>query len=519
MNKSEIVRLEIIEKRLKAYFEECGLNIFETDFEIVTADKMLEALARHLPTNFSHWSHGKDYEIEKARYDSTGYGIPYEVVWNFDRPIAYLVDTNPFALNALIVAHVFGHVDFHVSNLIMQHGRKMKDVIIEARSARKRFEEYRRLYGKEAVDMVIEAAMAFRYHQDPDMLAEEVSEEDLRETLLAREQQRLNELDNDLAMTMTEEGKVEIKKKIEESRALFSKYETQTPPEPEYDILKYLLEKSPKMSKPWVADIVSVIREQARAIAPNRRTKLTNEGWASYWHIRGLRQLVEEGLLSFAECEEAISFHAKVVPRSRAGFNVYAIGLAFWESIEDRWNKGKFGPEWDNCKDRYARANWDKKRGLGRQKMLELRQVLTDRTVIENYFTDDYIRDEELYIYKTQIVQDRDGKLYEDYVIAEDRPPVIREILRRSFSSSGIPNVAVINGNLSGTGQLVLQHYFSGFELNPEYENGSLEKLHALWGRPVHLYTHEIVSQDEKTGAFKLKTIKHHFDGKNHVIT
>jgi stage V sporulation protein R len=517
MNKQEITRLVIIEKRLKEYFTECGLNIVDTDFEIVTSARMIEALAKHLPTNFSHWSFGRDYEREKTQYDYTGHGIPYEVVWNFDKPIALLVDTNPFALNALIIAHVFGHVDFHVSNRIMQNGRKMVDVMIEARSAKKRFEEYRKLYGDDEVDNVIEAAMAFQLHQDPDLFAEDISEEDKRKMLVSNENNKLNSLKNELALAQTEEGRAELKHKIANSEVLLSKYERMSPPVPEYDILKYLLEHAPKAKKPWVHDIISVIREQMRAFAPNRRTKLMNEGWASYWHVRGLRWLVSEGLMTNGECEEAIKFHAGVVQKHLAGFNVYSIGLSFWEHVEDAYNKGKFGPEWEKCKNRYNRANWDKKIGKGREKMLELRQVLSDRMAIENFFTDDFIEFAALYIYQSHIVEDDEGNQFEEYFIAEDRPPVIREILRRHFSTSGIPNVSVRDGNANRSGELIVEHHFSGFELDPKFENGALEKLYYLWEKTVHLITYEIESADPETGKIKLRQILHTYNGRNHI--
>lgn len=518
MNRQEIERLVKIEQRLRQYFTECGLNIVDTDFEIVTSSRMIEALAKHLPTNFSHWSFGRDYEREKTQYDHTGHGIPYEVVWNFDKPIALLVDTNPFALNALIVAHVFGHVDFHVSNRIMQNGRKMVDVMIEARSAKKRFEEYRNLYGDDEVDNVIEAAMAFQLHQNPDLLfAEDIPEEKRRRMLVEEEERKYNILSNELALAQTEEGRADLREKLVESLRLLRSYERNSPPVPEYDILKYILENSPKAKKPWVQDVISVVREQMRAFAPNRRTKLMNEGWASYWHVRGLRQLVADGLLTHGECEEAIKFHAGVVQKHLAGFNVYSIGLSFWEFIEDAYNKGKFGPEWDKCKDRYERAKWDKKLGLGRKKMLEFREFLSDRMAIENYFTDDFINFASLYIYSTHIVEDEQGNQFEEYYIAENRPWVIRDILKRHFSTSGIPNVAVKDGNFKRSGELLLEHYFSGFELDPKFENGALEKLYYLWEKTVHLVTYEIEEADPETGKLKLKQIIHTYNGKNHI--
>jgi stage V sporulation protein R len=45
--------------------------------------------------------------------------------------------------------------------------------------------------------------------------------------------------------------------------------------------------------------------------------------------------------------------------------------------IEDRWNKGQFGKEYDDCDDMAERAHWNRRLGLGRQKMFEVRKHST----------------------------------------------------------------------------------------------------------------------------------------------
>ncbi len=515
MNKEQIKRLSLIEKRIIEICKENGLITTNINFEIVTAERMIEALAYRLPTNFSHWSFGKNFEKEETSYRHTGGGIPYEVVWNFNNPTALLVDTNPFALNVLVVAHVFGHVDFHLSNIFQKQGRKITDVIIEARNAKKRFIEYESKYGVDEVEKVIDAAFSFQYHQDPDPFSDDLTEEEIRERLLKQSRFRLNELNNKLAVASSPKEHESIKNEIAELKKNIDFYETQTPPLPEYDILRYLIQNSPKMKKDWVRDVVTVVREQMRAILPNIRTKLINEGWATYWHTKILRQLAKEKLITTAEHEEAIGFHAKVVRKNRLGFNVYCIGPAFWEMVEERWDKGKFGPEWESCKERSVRQDWDKKLGLGRKKILELRKILSDRVAVQNYFDDDFIRDEEIYIWRSRIDERKGEEIFE---IVEDRPAIIRQILLNQYTNFGIPNVFVVDGNFGGKGELLLKHSFSGFELNPKYENGALEKLYFLWERPVHLITYEIESYDEQSGQYKIKEIIHSFDGVRHTI-
>ena len=515
MTPEEIKRLAVIEKRVNEIFKENGLNTTTINFEIVSATRMIEALAYRFPTNFSHWSFGRNFEKEETQYRYTGAGIPYEVVWNFDHPVALLVDTNPFALNVLIIAHVYGHVDFHLSNMLMRHGRSIADVIAEARSAKKRFLEYEKKYGVDEVEKVIEAAMAFQYHQNPDPFADPIPEDESRERLLESERARLNELERKASLSMYPDDSKKLAEEITLAKKRIAYFENHSPPEPEYDILKYVLEKSPKMKKAWVKDIVTVVREQMRALAPNFRTQLLNEGWASYWHINVLHQLVREKVITYTECEEAIVFHEAVTQRSRVRFNVYCIGLAFWKMIEDKYDKGRFGPEWENCKDREERDSWDKKLGLGRKTMIEFRKRLSDRVAIENYFDDDFIRQEEIYIWESYYDETTNEEVF---VVVEDRPEVIRQILVQQRTGFGIPSVVVTDGNYDGAGELFLRHFFSGFELDPKYEDGALEKLYYLWERRVHLLTFEIVSRDEETGAIKVKGILHSYSSKGHSM-
>ena len=514
MNEEEIQRLMDIEKRVGEFCREKGLNTTSINFEIVTAEKVIEALAYRMPTNFHHWSFGRDFEKQETIYKITGAGIPYEVVWNFNTPTALLVATNPFALNVVIIAHVFGHVDFHLSNIFMKHGRSTIDIIREARGARKRFLEYEKRYGQEEVEKIIDAAIAFQMHQDPDMFSDSLPEEEIRRRRISETMAVLSNLQDSLTIITTKEERELINARILEVEDKIEYLKHHTPPEPQYDILKYLLEKSPKMDKMWVYDVVSVVREQMRALAPNMRTQLLNEGWATYWHVRILRQLKKEKLITPAEHEMAIHFHAQVSQKHLTGFNVYHIGPAFWEMIEDKWDKGKFGPDWENCRDRNVKENWDTNLMQGSQKILELRKVLSDRTAIENYFDDDFIRDEQLYIWQSGIDTETGNEVC---VITENRPEVIRQILLKRFSSLG-PSVAIIDGNLGGSGELLMQHFFSGFELDPKYESGALEKLYFLWGRPVHLLTYEMGKYDETTDKFVLKDVIHSFNGKDHKI-
>ncbi|OGZ11210.1 MAG: hypothetical protein A3D67_00420 [Candidatus Lloydbacteria bacterium RIFCSPHIGHO2_02_FULL_51_22] len=482
MTKNELDRLVVLEKRIAEIAKEFGLSTVPIEFEVVTAQKMLEAMAYHFPTNFRHWTFGRDYERQRTLYENTGGGIPYEVVWNFETPRALLVETNPFPLNVTTIAHVYGHVDFFRENRFTREGLAVSDIANEAREAAERFHRYEEQHGEEDVERVIDACMSLQWQRHPDPFFEEPEEEEIRARLIqiARaDLERGKDVVSEFQKTPTREEVKDTEKRL---RALGR----HTPPQPVHDLLWYIARKSPKPLRPWVTDIMETVRHQARALIFNGRTQILNEGWAVYWHVRIMRRLFEEGLLTPKEHGVFNDFHSGVLRPSRHSLNPYSVGVALYEHVEERWNRGLFGREYEECDDPMKKAYWDTKAGLGRQKVFEIRAHFSDRMAIENFFDASFIHKTKLYIYETEIDEDTDEVVY---VVVEDDPKIIREVLRKSRALYGIPIIAITDGNYGQRGELYLKHQFEGVELDPEYRDGTLKNIHYLWGRPVHLET------------------------------
>jgi stage V sporulation protein R len=484
MTKQELERLKEIEARVCEIFKEKGLLTTDITFEIVPSQRMFEAMAYHFPVNFSHWSFGRDYEKQRMIYEHTGGGIPYEVVWNFDHPKAFLVETNPFALNVIIIAHVFGHVDFHLANGFAQHSRKLADIAQDARLAADRFAKYEERHRHE-VERIIDAGMSIAWHQHMDPFYEEEDEEDVRERLIELERAKLvakktKGLGTKNPPTQDEIDAVE--KRLEE-------LSLKTPPEPVYDLLWYIIKKSPRPLRPWMKDVLKVIREQARCLAPMGRTKLLNEGWATYCHVNIMNQLLRERMITDEEYGTFLRYHNGVIRPSKSSLNWYRVGLALFEDIKRRWDMGHFGKEYEECEDPIVKANWNTHANKGDQKILQVRASFSNRLAVEEFFTDDFIRAQELYIYLRGEDPDKPG--VKQIIVAEDRPHVIRGILRNAFTYSGVPVVTVEDGNFKDRRYLSLKHHIKGFELDPEYRDGTLRKIRHLWGRNVFLETPE----------------------------
>ena len=78
-----------------------------------------------------------------------------------------------------------------------------------------------------------------------------------------------------------------------------------------------------------------------------------NEGWASFWHSTLMTK-------HFVEAKEVIDYadhHSGTVHMPPGNFNPYKIGIELFRDIEDRWNKGKFGKEYEEADEPRARRS------------------------------------------------------------------------------------------------------------------------------------------------------------------
>jgi len=497
MNKNDLGRLSRIETRINNIAKEYSLLTTEIDFEIVPARRMLEAMSYWFPVNFSHWVFGRDFDKNRTIYEYTGQGIPYEQVWNFEKPRALLVKENPFVLNVLTIAHVYGHVDFFLGSAYLQRGRAFSDIAEEARNSTERFHRYGSRYGHIAVEEVIDASMSIQWQEPADPFLDEPDDEEARKYLIEKIRKRLS----DATSLYGNQKNIDTKKDIISLEEKLKQLEYRTPPEPVYDLLKYLIAHAPYLNK-WERDVLGVVRNQARALSPNRRTKILNEGWATFWHARIMRRLFQEGLLTPSEHGVFVDYHAKVTQASKIRLNEYHVGSALFENIQRRWDMGCFGSEYNACVDPIARANWDTKVGKGTEKIFSVRASYTDRMAIEDLFSDEFIHEQELYLYGIHI----DKKTNEEIVyIVEKCPGIIRSVLKEQRVLYGIEPIAVVDGNYRGKGFLFLRHDYHGVQLNELYTRGTLEHIYRLWKRPVYLETR---AQNKK--------IVYVFDGKQH---
>jgi stage V sporulation protein R len=162
--------------------------------------------------------------------------------------------------------------------------------------------------------------------------------------------------------------------------------------------------------------------------------------------------------------------------------NPYKLGIELFRDIEDRWNKGRFGREYEDCLDRVKKRNWDTGVGLGREKIFEVRRIHNDLTFIDTFLTVEFCREHKLFSFG----YNEEAEYYE---IESREFPKIKERLLFSLTNRGQPLITVRDGNYKNRGELYLMHQYSGVDLQLGYARDTLQNLARLWTRPVHIET------------------------------
>jgi stage V sporulation protein R len=474
VSSAELARLARAEQRILGIAAGMGLNFLPQEFDVVSEQKMLEIMAYRLPVNFSHWSFGRDFEIERTRH-AHGYAVPYEVVFNSDPVRAYLMESNPYPIQVLVMAHVYAHNDFMKNNRHFQHSRR--DMIAVASEAAARFRRYEQDYGRDEVERLIDAGLAIQWNIDPEEPIHGESEQAARERLFgwAREPAQEGGFDDLLPdrPAVSAEEKRELRLK--------------TPPEPTLDLLGYIIEHSPRPLVDWQKDVLGTIKSQALYFLPYRRTKIMNEGWATYWHQLIMQRLFQEGFLSSEEHGFYNLYNARVKAHLPRQLNPYLLGFAVFQDLKQRWDRGRHGPAYEELEEERQRQSWDLASGQGTAKLFEVRRTYMDWFFLEEFLKQELMEELGLYVY---LEKDR-GTHYDAVVEATDWREVKR-LLVRGLMNSGVPRVRVVDGNYRDSLQLYLVHEFEGLPLQEDYCVRTLEHIHRLWRRPVLLESREL---------------------------
>jgi len=461
-----------IQREIEGHARAYGLDFWDVSFEVLDYKRMQEVAAfGGFPVRYPHWRFGMDFDrLSKSHV----YGLSqiYEMVINNNPAYAYLLEGNSLVDQKMVIAHVLGHVDFFKNNYFFS--RTNRHMIDEMANHATRVRRHIERFGLEKVETFLDACLCLENLIDP------LSPFIVRHSPepLAREQTPTPELPRLRAKGYMErfinppEYLEKQRKKLDDERDKPRK----TPREPERDVLQFLLDHAPL--EPWEHDLLSTVREEAYYFAPQRQTKVLNEGWAAYWHSK----LMTEKVLQPSEVIDYADHNAGVLAAAPGQFNPYKVGLALLRHIEERWDKGRFGKEWNECNDYDARRTWDKHLGLGRKKIFEVRRMCDDVTFLDEYFTVEFCAEQKFFSFSRD---ERSG----NYQIDSREFSKIRNKILFQLTNFGEPLILVEDANHDNRGELLLGHRHEGTDLHQDHARATMEALARIWRRPVNLRT------------------------------
>ena len=463
-----------LQREIRGIVNEFELDPFEVIFELVSVDEMnMVAAYGGFPTRYPHWRFGMEYESLSKSHE---YGLSkiYELVINTDPSYAYLIDSNSLLEQKLVMAHVYGHADFFKNNFYFSRtNRRMLDQMANHAA---RVRRYIDRHGVERVEGFLDACLSVENLIDLRTLFEprkrpiEATDDEVDSPpnirLIPTDKGYLRRYVNPDAFVEAE------RKKLEEE----AKKKKRFPERPERDVMMFVLQHAPL--EPWEQDCLDIVREEAYYFAPVVQTKIMNEGWASYWHSKILttRALRDSELMDYADT------HSATMGMQPGRINPYKLGIELFKYIEERWNKGQFGKEWEQCDDFATRKRWDKQTGLGRAKVFEVRRLYNDLNFIDEFLTEDFAREQKLFTYGL-------NKSTGDWEIQSREFRQIKDRLLSSLTNMGNPVINVADGNWENRGELLLGHTHHGVDLRSDWARDTLQNLYGLWRRPVAIAT------------------------------
>ena len=454
-----------------------GLRTFRVVFEVVDYAQMNQLAAyTGFPVRYPHWRWGMEFEQLSRSYR---YGLHkiYEMVINNDPTYAYLLEGNTLLDQKLVMAHVYGHADFFRNNIYFAHtDRRMVDTMANHAT---RVRRYRDRLGIETVERFLDACLSIEDLLDPqavflgplENLPPEEDEDDGGPESPPPPLRRLPAKDY-LEPYINPPEWLER----ERERLLARQRTRRFPRRPVRDVLGFLLRHAPLEG--WERDVLSIVRKEAYYFLPQRQTKIMNEGWACTWHTH----LLEHHLLDDAEVVDFADHHSGTVATLPGRLNPYKLGIELFRDIEFRWNTGRFGREWEECDDMAERSHWDRKLGLGRRKIFEVRRVHNDLTFLDEFLTEEFCRRQKLFVFGLD-------RQREAWVVRSREFARVKEALLFQLSNGGTPVIEIVDANYRNRAELLLLHRHYGVDLRLDWAREVLRSLASIWRRPVYLET------------------------------
>lgn len=453
--------------------KEFGLDTYPNQIEIISAEQMMENYASvGMPIGYNHWSFGKHFvNIEKS-YRRGEMGLAYELIINSNPCIAYLLEENTMAMQALVIAHAcYGHNSFFKNNYLFKMWTSADAIIDYLVFAKNYISECEERYGIDAVENTLDACHALmnygvdRYkHPQPLSLQEEKIRQLNRQIYL---ESQVNELWRTIPHT----------NKDDSIQAKHSRY----PAEPQENIL-YFIEKNAPLLENWQREIVRIVRKIAQYFYPQKQTKVMNEGWACFWHYTLINALYDEGLVTDEFMLEVLQNHTDVIlqPPFHSpyynGINPYTLGFNMMQDIKRiAQNPTEEDKQWFP---NLANTSWIKS-------LDDAMRNFKDESFIAQFLSPRIIRELKLF---QLIDDDKKPEILINAIHDEQGYATIRAALANQFCIGNIDlDIQVFSVDLNGDRTLTL-HYMQQNRIPLGSETHEvLKHMHTLWKFPIKL--------------------------------
>jgi len=431
-------------RRIEELAARSGLRFHPVDFEAVPDSFMMEIAVYGLPVRMPHWSFGVRY-IYQLIQRHMGHSRLFEVVFPGNPGHAYLAESNGLAENILVTAHVLGHADFSRNNLLFRRCQEQvsERIVEHAANHARQISQAIETHGAQRVEAALDAALALEQHVDIDQpLRRQPYPQYLEEAKLLADdafRKRFAQLEPVAASSAHEARK-----------------RAPVPPHPERDLLWFLANYAPEMES-WERDIFLAVREESFYFYPVFATQIMNEGWASYWHARLLREadfVPQQAYLDAIKCHSDVVRPVAAEQQVALSVNPYHLGFAMWEKI------------------------------VATQGLEAARHIMEqddDFGFVRNQLTRGLAEELGLFRYSAR----SDGQIK---VLEHDLTALHEAVLAPKYNF-GAPIVSAVRVRNDGTLELAHDSSVDGRGLDLERSRKVLDYLQRVWRRPIVLTT------------------------------
>ena len=505
--------MELIDQHTKKIMEGCkdraraaGLCFQDETLEYIVTNRDLLEISPKLmiPTLYDYWVHDVEVLKGKGRYELYP-GNPYETVINTRPAISFYNDNNPDWLSVMIFYHVLAHIDFFQNNLFFRHtwdydftGQALSDKrsIARLRSEKGRWVDYVIEFTR-GIDNIVGYHNELSQFNRPyasvrskrldfyfDVFLQSIIK--IKVSEYVKEIERYNQTISEYKNLGEQSFFSEVEKKYPEFEAVFQK-RLKEKSKQKQDLTQYLIENSEFLNKEknsWMKTVMQIVRNTSLFFQPQIRTKIMNEGWASYWHETLFLQdkRIEGHEVDFARV------NANVTSLSRVGLNPYALGMRLFYYIEEMADKGKFSYEFHRLMDINRRDKYNAATGQGRKFIFKIRENFCDSMFVHTFLDQDFVRRYDLFVAGKRLNKDR--RVWEYFVKSRNAEDFRRMIEDNLYHP---PHIG-LDHDMGIDNTLYLVHHFEGKPLVKEFISNTMMGIEYLWGGPVQLETSEVVS-------------------------